>query len=412
VLSDANTAWDVRVTLRRWCEEWNLSRIVIVNSAGYAVADSSIIGMGSLFASSVVTGALNNNDTNALSDDKSEIYAAVPIFDDRGMVSGAVLIVANIDTINFMLAEISEKRTLISVLLAIVVTVLVFFVSQLFIDPLKAIVVAVREFSEGRLRRRVDIVGHDELAELAEAFNNMSEKLETLETVRQEFVSNVSHELKTPITSMKILSDGLLANNSEEIDLYREFLTDINSEVNRMTQIINELLMLVRLDNSDGGGADSTLIFGELSVTAMADALLRRLRPLARAKDITLTYTETKSFIITADENKLFLVFSNLIENGVKYTMPGGVVSINVDGDHQNVFITVEDSGIGIAEGEISHIFDRFYRVDKTRARDTGGTGLGLSIAHKIIKLHDGSIKVFSKEGEGSSFVVRLPIKQ
>ena len=237
----------------------------------------------------------------------------------------------------------------------------------------------------------------------------MAEKLEQVETNRQEFVSNVSHELKTPLSSIKVLSDSVLLQDPDTVpkEMYVEFLEDINSEVDRMTAIINDLLTLVRLNRQEVPLNPQPVVISD-----MVEDIVKRLTPIADAEGIELNYTKAKSVTAEVNETKLSLAISNLIENGIKYNSENGKVSVTVDADHQNAFITVSDTGIGIAEEELNKIFDRFYRVDKNRDRQTGGTGLGLAITRSAVLMHNGSIKVSSAENEGTTFVVRIPLKQ
>ena len=190
-------------------------------------------------------------------------------------------------------------------------------------------------------------------------------------------------------------------------EMYVEFLRDINSEVDRMTDIINDLLTLVRMNRQE-----VALNPIEVDITDMLGDIIKRLEPIAENKNISLIYNRVKDVKAEVEETKLSLAISNLIENGIKYNVDGGKVEITVDSDHQNAFISVADTGLGIAEEEISKIFDRFYRVDKNRDRETGGTGLGLSIARSAVLMHNGSIKVSSKENEGTTFVIIIPLKQ
>ncbi|MBQ8734073.1 MAG: ATP-binding protein, partial [Anaerotignum sp.] len=186
-----------------------------------------------------------------------------------------------------------------------------------------------------------------------------------------------------------------------------EFLHDINSEVDRMTAIINDLLTLVKLDQKE-----IPLNFKEVDLNQMMAGIVKRLQPLADAKSVVLETDYVKEIAADVDEMKLSLAISNLADNAIKYTPEGGKVKITLDADHQHAFITVADTGIGIPEDEVNRIFERFYRVDKTRDRETGGTGLGLSITHATIMMHKGSIKVNSKEEEGTTILVRIPLKQ
>jgi signal transduction histidine kinase len=190
-------------------------------------------------------------------------------------------------------------------------------------------------------------------------------------------------------------------------EMYIEFLHDINSEVDRMSVIINDLLTLVKLDQKE-----IPLTFVETDIANLVRDIIKRLTPLAAAKNIDIEYEQVKEVFADVDNVKITLAISNLVDNAVKYTPEGGSVKITLDADHQNAFISVSDTGIGIPDDEIGKIFDRFYRVDKTRDRETGGTGLGLSITHSTVLMHNGSIKVNSKEKEGTTFLVRIPLHQ
>ncbi len=380
-------------------------RILVVDSRGIVVNDSNRTDIGKTLVIPEIIDALNKKDVARMQKGNRNMYAAVSVLSENSEVIGAVLLVAPVEAINLFWVEVGGKFALIAAVLVFVIFVLSLLFANLIINPLGKILSSVRKITDGHLNERIAPTGSLEFVELSKAFNDMTGKLEQIETTRQEFVSNVSHELKTPLSSMKVLSDTLLLMNDAPIDMYREFMQDINSEVDRMTAIINELLALVKLDRSE-----NPLVVQQVKINKTVEAILKRLYPLAEQKNIELLYQDVKSVVIDADEMKLSLAISNLVENAIKYTNPGGTVKVIVDADAQNLFITIQDNGIGIAEEDQSKIFTRFYRVDKTRDRDTGGTGLGLAITHKTVLLHNGSIRLVSKEGEGSSFIVRIPI--
>ncbi|GHV38875.1 two-component sensor histidine kinase [Clostridia bacterium] len=408
-LTQPNTYLKVKNDLQAHSRDWGISRALIINESSFVVIDSSNVLESTIFSSADVKSALSGKSKYSLSEDKTKMYAAVPIAGEGEQTGaiGAVLISSNIDEINYMLRQITQKLFLSATLLALIVSVLVFFVSQLLIDPLKEIRDVVSKMSAGHFGQRINISGHDEFAAVGAAFNDMSGELERVEKTRQEFVSNVSHELKTPLSSMKVLSESLLLQSDAPVMMYREFLTDITNEIDRMTDIINELLTLVKLDRSE-----TPLNIKRINVAKVLEDVVKRLNPIAGKTDVTLTMEETPPLFADADEMKLSLAFTNLIENAIKYNYDGGFVKVSSEADRQNIFVTIEDNGVGIPEAEQTKIFSRFYRVDKTRQRETGGTGLGLSITHKIVLLHEGSIKIISKENEGSTFIVRLPIER
>ena len=229
--------------------------------------------------------------------------------------------------------------------------------------------------------------------------------MNALDESRQEFVSNVSHELKTPMTSMKVLADSLLQMDNAPVEMYREFMEDIKNEVDRENQIITELLTLVRMDRKD-----SKLNIKECNVNEMCELILKRVRPIAQKRDIELTMVSMREVYAEIDETKMIMVITNLVENAVKYNRDHGKVRLTINADPYNFFISVEDTGVGIPQDSLDKIYDRFYRVDKSRSREVGGTGLGLSITKSIILQHHGAIDVQSILGEGTKFTVTVPL--
>ena len=223
---------------------------------------------------------------------------------------------------------------------------------------------------------------------------------------RDEFVSNVSHELKTPITSIRVLADSLMSMEEVPVELYQEFMADISDEIDRESKIIDDLLSLVKMDK-----AVEELNMVRLDINGLVQQILKRLRPIARKRNVELTFESIREVTADVDEVKLSLAVNNLVENAIKYNVEDGWVRVTLDADHRFFYIKVADSGIGIPEEFQSHVFERFYRVDKARSRETGGTGLGLAITRKVVLMHHGAIRVASREGEGSVFTVRIPLK-
>jgi signal transduction histidine kinase len=251
----------------------------------------------------------------------------------------------------------------------------------------------------------VSIKGYNEIEKISDAFNHMINRMQKLESSRQEFVSNVSHELKTPITSIKVLADSLLTQEDTPVELYREFLVDITDEIERENKIINDLLSLVKLDKTAGD-----MNIASININDLLEQLLKRLSPIAKKNNIELIYESFRPVLAEVDEVKLSLAITNLIENAIKYNVPDGWVRVSLNADHKYFFIKIADSGIGIPEEAQDYIFERFYRDDKARSRESGGTGLGLAITKNVIQMHRGAIKVYSKEGEGTTFNVRIPL--
>lgn len=380
-------------------------RVLVLDHKGMVINDSNFSEIGKTYLVPEVMQAFQKNNKVVTRVDEKTIYAAAAIQNEASETVGAVLLVSSIEDIFEAIEEIEQKLVLFTILIMLLLVVLVFFMSQFLLDPLRRFLKVVQKMAEGHLNERITIKGHDEFSELGDAFNNMAEKLERAENTREEFVSNVSHELKTPLSSIKVLTEAILLEENVPIEMYTEFLQDINSEIDRMTYIINDLLTLVRLDQRE-----LAINIRETDINKMVEDILKRLYPLSEQKEIELLYADVRKVIIDADEMKLSLAISNLVENGIKYTPNGGTVKVIVDSDHQNAFITVQDTGIGITDDDQGKVFNRFYRVDKTRDRETGGTGLGLAITRSTVLLHNGSIRINSKENEGTTFVVRIPI--
>ncbi len=380
------------------------SRILVFDRNFMVIADSNKSEVGKTFVIPELLDAMNGSASANLRKDEGTIYASAYVDDETGAKTGAVLIVSSFTEFYGLLDTINHDWLIITALISILVAILNYISSGWFIKPLSSLVETIYRITDGNLSERFKVKGNDEIAVLGTAVNKMTDKLEQEDSSRSEFVSNVSHELKTPLSSIKVLSESILLQDGAPEEMYREFLQDINSEVDRMTNMINDLLSLVKLDSREVG-----LNLAETNLRKMLISIMKMLYPLAGEKDIELVLEADREVIILADETKLSLAVSNLIDNAIKYTPEGGVVKVTLENDSQNAYIAVIDSGIGISEEEQAKIFNRFYRVDKTRDRETGGTGLGLAITHQTVLNHGGSVKVISKEGSGATFIVRLP---
>lgn len=340
--------------------------------------------------------------------ENSEIKLFFPLKDSKDKVVGVIYIVDDNEAIKSILGKTIKKLYWLIIITSVVMGIIILALSSIITLPIKRILKVIEKMIEGRFDQKIKVTGHDELSELSMAFNQMSAKLQKVDASRQEFVANVSHELKTPLSSMKVLIESLLFQENVPEEMYKEFLSDTNSEIDRLTEIINSLLVLVKLDRKV-----VPIDAKNINVSELVKDIVKRMKPLADKKEIDLIFEEVKEVNAEVDKIKISLAITNLIENGIKYNnVEEGYVKVKVDSDHQNVYVTIEDNGMGIAEEEQNKIFDRFYRIDKTRDRDTGGTGLGLAITHRTVILHNGSIKLVSKENEGTTFIIRLPLKQ
>ena len=386
--------------------ESHRARIIVVNSMAMVLFDSLRMYEGNTLASAGVMQALGGTQHSATPDSRT-VTEIAPIFDSDNAVVGAVMVTRSITGLDVLIDDVNNLTMGFILLMGMIVAIIVMLIAQWFIRPMRHILSATQKISEGRLEERVSLKTKDEFNDLGLAINDMTDKLAKVETARQEFVSNVSHELKTPLSSIKVLSESLVHQDNVDAAVYKEFLIDINSEVDRMTSIVNELLTLVRLDE-----AELPLNVSIFDFNKMLAGVIKRLKPLAEQREVSIEFIELRQINIEADEMKISLAISNLVENAIKYNNPGGHVKILLDADNKSAFVTIEDDGMGISEENQASVFARFFRVDKGRGRETGvgGTGLGLAITHKTILLHKGSIKLASEEGEGSTFTVRIPL--
>ncbi|MFR5116076.1 MAG: sensor histidine kinase [Eubacterium sp.] len=294
---------------------------------------------------------------------------------------------------------------MIQFLVAVIVVIAGFAVSTALVRPFRRLTKSIKDVQDGYEADFISVNSYSETETMSAACDEMLRRLQTLDESRQEFVSNVSHELKTPLTSMKVLADSLMGQEDIPVELYREFMTDIGAEIDRENKIINDLLSLVKMDKSAGN-----INITSVQINELLERIMKRLRPIAQKQNVELVMESFRPVVAEVDEVKLTLALTNLIENAIKYNNPDGWVHVSLNADHQNFFVTVEDNGIGIPKEAQNRIFERFYRVDKSHSREIGGTGLGLAIARNAIIMHRGAIKVHSMEGEGTTFTVRIPL--
>ena len=298
-----------------------------------------------------------------------------------------------------------DRASLFQLPAFLVVAIVAVIVLQAAFRPFDSIVGSINRVAEGNLDEDIEEMAFSETKRISKSLNRMLENIKTMEQSRQEFVSNVSHELKTPITSIRVLADSLMSMDTVPEELYKEFMTDISDEIDRESKIIDDLLTLVRMDKES-----PEMSFRSANVNSLVEMVLKRLRPIARKRNIEVIFESMREVTADIDEVKLSLAINNLVENAIKYNKEDGWVRVTLDADHKFFYLKVADSGVGIPEEFKDRVFERFYRVDKARSRETGGTGLGLAITKNVILLHHGAVRVESKEGEGTIFLVRIPL--
>lgn len=395
----------IQNTVRNYSDEIN-SRILIVDSERKVISDSSNILINEILNHDVIIKALTEEtvfNTYNFKGIGNLMYVAVPIKKNNSIV-GVSLISTSLNEIYLAIKEIRNNLIAISFISILFMTVISFILADFFTKPIKAFNNAIIKMAQGKINQQVHVKTYDEFEHLATVFNTMSTKLDQVDMERKNFVANVSHELRTPVSSMKLLSESLLYQNETNIDIYREFLQDINSEADRLNNIITDLLALVNLDKET-----LTLNYKVTYINFLLERLIYRLKPLSDNKGIKLNFIQYDRYQINLDSEKIQQSLINIIHNAIEYTPNEGNIDISLYSEGKYIVIKIKDNGIGIKKESLSYIFDRFYRVDKARARGTGGTGLGLSIANQIVLLHQGKIDVESEVGKGTSFYVKLP---
>lgn len=381
-------------------------RILIINKDYKIIKDTYGQDWGRYMVSKEIIQCFQGQETSQYDPKNNYIEMTVRIQDPQTkMPSGVLLISVSTMEIRSSMDILEQKGLLLLGLIMLVVLILGYILSGYLVKPFQKVTSSIEELADGYLSESISVPDYLETELITDAFNKMLGRVKTLDESRQEFVSNVSHELKTPLTSMKVLADSLNGQENVPIELYREFMQDITEEIDRENKIITDLLSLVKMDKK---AAD--LNIETVNINELLELVLKRLKPIAAKAEVELIMDSFRPVNAEIDETKLTLAFSNLVENAIKYNHTGGWVRVSLNADHKYFYVTVADSGIGIPEASINQIFERFYRVDKSHSREIGGTGLGLAITRSAIVMHRGAIKVYSKENEGTTFSVRIPL--
>lgn len=386
-------------------------RIMVIDKSFHILKDTYRLDENkTIISEEVIKSALGEEITKY---DKQNRYIemTVPLLqvgtsEDEGEVLGVVMISVSTDSISRNLEYLSKNATVVQLVCVFIIVFVGILLSIELVRPFYKMSRSIEEISTGYGGDELNIKDYSETEQICRKINSMFSRMKVLDDSRQEFVSNVSHELKTPLTSMKVLADSINSMEDAPIELYKEFMADIGNEVDRETKIINDLLSLVKMDKS---AAD--LNISNVNINELLEQILKRLQPIADRQKVELVLESFRPVTADIDEVKLTLAITNLVENAIKYNKTDGWVRISLNADHQYFYLKVEDSGIGIPEDSLEHIYERFYRVDKSHSREIGGTGLGLAITRNAILMHRGAIKVFSTEGEGTIFNVRIPLK-
>ncbi len=385
------------------------SRIIILDEDKRVVADSNdeynFSTLELLEIEESLKGEISTNNYY-FSDIGNVMYLGYPvIFEDE--INGSVFISESINNLYEKVNSLIYKIKVLIIVISFLIIAGLYFLTYFFLKPINKFYPVIENIKKGDLGQKVDINTRDEFNLLGEAFNSMTVRLNEVDEQREAFVANVSHEIKTPLASIKLLTENLLLQEDIEKKVYREFLKDINDEIDRLNNIVTELLSLVDLDKNK-----LKLNYQITYLNYILEKIIEQLNPLAKEKNIKLVLEEIDRIQIKMDKDKIKQAIINIIHNAIKYSEENTVVKVSLYSDKNYATIKVSDTGYGIPKDSIPYIFDRFYRVDKARSRKTGGTGLGLSISKQIINMHHGTINVKSRVGKGTTFYIKIPIEE
>lgn len=392
---------------RRFSEQMG-ARVLIVDHRGRVMVDSfdETWLKGRILQHPEAQAALKGQSAAAahiLADGERVLYAAVPLAGENGS-TGAVVIVAGLSDVYTALAQIRGRMAAVSLGSGFFAAMLSLTLAGLLTRPLNELRRAAQRMAAGRLGFSVPVRSRDEIGELAHAFNTMSTELARVDKMRREFLANASHELKSPLSSIKALSQSLIDGREEDVTVYREFLRDIDAEIDRLTRLVNDMLEMTRLE-----GDTRPVPRTEEDIGGLIEHVAALLSARAHNKGITMRIAADRALKWRVNADLLTLVLVNLTDNALRYTPPGGEVSITAEANTGNLVVTVQDTGVGIPAEELPNVFERFYRVDRARSRETGGTGLGLAIVKRAVERMGGRIELESAPGKGTSSTIRLP---
>lgn len=383
-------------------------RVLIVDEEYKIVKDTLGMDEGKTTTAPDVVTCFSGKSTNYYDATAKYIDITVPITstdDEAKEVKGVILVSVSTGVIHDTLDEMKGKSSILLTVFMLALVIIGSFLVTQMLKPFTKIVKGIENVTEGYDNDNLHVDTYTETRNISESFNKLLGRMKVLDQSRQEFVSNVSHELKTPLTSMKVLADSLLAQEDVPVELYKEFMGDITEEIERENKIINDLLSLVKMDKTA-----SDLNVKSENINELVERILKRLRPIAALRNVEVVFESFRPVSAEVDEVKFSLAISNLVENAIKYNKENGWINVSLNADHKYFYIKVADSGMGIPEESLDHIFERFYRVDKSHSREIGGTGLGLAIARNAIVMHRGAVKVHSELGVGTTFTVRVPL--
>ncbi len=391
-------------------------RVLIIGGNFKVVKDTYAISEGKIIISEEVIRSFGGESLSNYDREHGFIEMTTPITEtvkvmteegevEKSYVRGVMLTSISSDSIMTTKDVLNRKAMILEALMIMAIIGIAIVLSNVLTRPFGRVTQAINEIKAGYTDESIPVPDYLETEHIMTAFNQLLGRMKVLDKSRQEFVSNVSHELKTPMASIKVLADSLMAQPEAPVEMYREFMGDITAEIDRENRIITDLLSLVKMDKTVADLNISTININELT-----ELILKRLRPIARKKDIEIVFESIRPVTAEVDEVKMSLIISNLVENAIKYNKDHGSVKVTLDADYQMFSLEVADTGIGMPKEAMEHIYERFYRVDKSHSREIGGTGLGLAITRSAVLMHRGQITANSILDEGTTFLVKIPL--
>ncbi len=391
-------------------------RVLIIGGNFKVVKDTYAISEGKIIISEEVIRSFGGESLSNYDREHGFIEMTTPITEtvkvmteegevEKSYVRGVMLTSISSDSIMTTKDVLNRKAMILEALMIMAIIGIAIVLSNVLTRPFGRVTQAINEIKAGYTDESIPVPDYLETEHIMTAFNQLLGRMKVLDKSRQEFVSNVSHELKTPMASIKVLADSLMAQPEAPVEMYREFMGDITAEIDRENRIITDLLSLVKMDKTVADLNISTININELT-----ELILKRLRPIARKKDIEIVFESIRPVTAEGDEGKMSLIISNLVENAIKYNKDHGSVKVTLDADYQMFSLEVADTGIGMPKEAMEHIYERFYRVDKSHSREIGGTGLGLAITRSAVLMHRGQITANSILDEGTTFLVKIPL--
>lgn len=387
-------------------EDTGISRILVTNDKGLVLYDSreTADAVGNYVLYTEVVQALSGNDAFACAYHGGVFrsHAASPVL-YQNQIIGAVYAYEYDAEQGALLNGLQENLLRLSTMIGLMVLLISSILSGALTRRISNLQTAIRKVREGAYNHRAVIRGHDEVAQIGREFNSLADRLQKTEESRRRFVSDASHELKTPLAAIRLLTDSILQTDNIDPETTREFVSDIGQEAERLSRITEDLLRLTRLDS---GLLDAPTT---VDILPVLEQVMRMMSLVAQEKDIDLIYEAAECCLVWATKDEIYQVIYNLTDNAVKYSPPGSAVQVSLDGEDGWIVLTVKDNGAGIPQEDLPRVFERFYRVDKARSRKAGGTGLGLAIVSDTVKKRNGTVAVENRPGGGAVFTVRWP---